>query len=132
MAPEIPLDRQRPAEFVFERGVAEKLSEIREEQVGNGPPSRLQRRKARNAAALSAAAAISPKVWEGERESPRSDRAEFDAAAGPTAASASGGRLRRAGSLTARRIAKGTPRARAKSARREAFHVDRRGARRVA
>jgi len=34
MAPEIPLENQRPAEFVFERGVAEKLSEMRQEQVG--------------------------------------------------------------------------------------------------
>jgi hopanoid biosynthesis associated radical SAM protein HpnH len=36
MAPEIPLDRQRPAEFVFERGVAQKLSEMRE-KVGERP-----------------------------------------------------------------------------------------------
>ncbi|MGD1036913.1 MAG: adenosyl-hopene transferase HpnH [Roseiarcus sp.] len=30
MAPEIPLDRQRPAEFLFQRGVSEKLSQMRE------------------------------------------------------------------------------------------------------
>jgi hypothetical protein len=34
MAPEIPLERQRPAEFVFERSVARKLSEMRQEQTG--------------------------------------------------------------------------------------------------
>ncbi len=36
MAPEIPLERQRPAEFVFERSVTQKLSEMRQEQVGEG------------------------------------------------------------------------------------------------
>jgi hypothetical protein len=30
MAPEIPLDRQRPAEFVFSRHVEEELASIRE------------------------------------------------------------------------------------------------------
>jgi hypothetical protein len=34
MAPEVPLDRQRPAEFVFERSVAQKLSEMGREQSG--------------------------------------------------------------------------------------------------
>jgi hopanoid biosynthesis associated radical SAM protein HpnH len=34
MAPEISLERQRPAEFVFERSVAQRLSETRREQVG--------------------------------------------------------------------------------------------------
>ena len=29
MAPEIPLENQRPAEYVFSRNVAEKLAEIR-------------------------------------------------------------------------------------------------------
>ena len=33
MAPEIPLEGQRPADFVFERGVQEKLSEMRRERV---------------------------------------------------------------------------------------------------
>jgi hypothetical protein len=30
MAPEIPLDRQRPARFMFSRHVEQKLAEIRE------------------------------------------------------------------------------------------------------
>ena len=60
MAPEIALDRQRPAEFVFERGVAQKLSEMRRGSSENRRPSRPQRRRARNAAALSTAAAIRP------------------------------------------------------------------------
>ena len=30
MAPEIPLDRQRPAQYVFSRHVEQKLGEIRE------------------------------------------------------------------------------------------------------
>jgi hypothetical protein len=30
MAPEIPLDKQRPAEFIFSRHVEHKLTEIRE------------------------------------------------------------------------------------------------------
>jgi hypothetical protein len=29
MAPDIPLDKQRPAEYVFSRNVAQKLSEIK-------------------------------------------------------------------------------------------------------
>ena len=29
MAPDIPLENQRPAEFVFSRNVAQKLSEIK-------------------------------------------------------------------------------------------------------
>ncbi len=33
MAPEIPLDRQRPAEFLFQRNVSQKLSEIREAEA---------------------------------------------------------------------------------------------------
>ena len=33
MAPEIPLDRQRPAEYVFSRHVEQKLSEIREREA---------------------------------------------------------------------------------------------------
>jgi hypothetical protein len=32
MAPEIPLDRQRPAQYVFSRHVELKLREIREQQ----------------------------------------------------------------------------------------------------
>jgi hypothetical protein len=32
MAPDIPLDKQRPAEFVFSRNVAEKLVEMRHAQ----------------------------------------------------------------------------------------------------
>ena len=34
MAPEIPLDQQRPAEFVFSRHVERKLAEIREATRG--------------------------------------------------------------------------------------------------
>jgi len=33
MAPEIPLDRQRPAEFVFQRNVSKKLSEMRQAEA---------------------------------------------------------------------------------------------------
>ena len=36
MAPEIPLDQQRPAEFVFSQNVARKLSEIREPEEKAG------------------------------------------------------------------------------------------------
>jgi hypothetical protein len=32
MAPEIPLDKQRPAEYVFSRHVEHKLVEIKEEK----------------------------------------------------------------------------------------------------
>ncbi len=43
MAPEIPLERQRPAEYVFERNVSQKLSEMRkaeaEEKVRNSATS---------------------------------------------------------------------------------------------
>jgi len=37
MAPEIPLDQQRPAEFIFSQNVARKLSEIREAEKKGGP-----------------------------------------------------------------------------------------------
>jgi hypothetical protein len=33
MAPEIPLDRQRPAQYVFSRHVEQKLTEIRENKA---------------------------------------------------------------------------------------------------
>jgi hypothetical protein len=33
MAPEIPLDKQRPAEFVFSRHVEHKVAEIREREA---------------------------------------------------------------------------------------------------
>ena len=38
MAPEIPLDRQRPAEFVFSRHVERKLAEIDEAEAGSQSP----------------------------------------------------------------------------------------------
>jgi hopanoid biosynthesis associated radical SAM protein HpnH len=38
MAPEIPLDRQRPAQFVFSRHVERKLKEIREAKAGAEHP----------------------------------------------------------------------------------------------
>ena len=44
MAPEIPLDKQRPAEYVFSRNVQKKLSEIQAEKVA------AQAQKAANAA----------------------------------------------------------------------------------
>jgi hypothetical protein len=34
MAPDIPLDRQRPAEFVYSRHVQQKLDEINEAEAG--------------------------------------------------------------------------------------------------
>jgi hypothetical protein len=41
MAPEIPLDRQRPPEFVFQHNVAKKISAMREaearEKAGKTP-----------------------------------------------------------------------------------------------
>jgi hypothetical protein len=39
MAPEIPLDRQRPAEFVFSRHVELKLAEIRETKTRAKQPA---------------------------------------------------------------------------------------------
>ena len=33
MAPEIPLDKQRPAQYVFDKNVAQKLSEIRKAEA---------------------------------------------------------------------------------------------------
>jgi hypothetical protein len=39
MAPEIPLDRQRPANFVFSRHVELKLAEIRESKSGSKLPA---------------------------------------------------------------------------------------------
>jgi hypothetical protein len=38
MAPEIPLDRQRPAEFVFSRHVENKLTEINEAEARSQKP----------------------------------------------------------------------------------------------
>ena len=38
MAPEIPLDRQRPAEYVFSRHVEHKLAEIKQAEAGSQPP----------------------------------------------------------------------------------------------
>jgi len=39
MAPEISLDRQRPAQYVFSRHVEQKLSEIQENKVRGKQPS---------------------------------------------------------------------------------------------
>ena len=39
MAPEIPLDRQRPAEYVFSRHVEHKLTEIGEAEARAKQPS---------------------------------------------------------------------------------------------
>jgi hypothetical protein len=39
MAPEIPLDRQRPAEYVFSRHVERKLAEIGEAEARAKQPS---------------------------------------------------------------------------------------------
>ena len=33
MAPEIPLDKQRPAEYVFQQNVTQKLSEMRQAEA---------------------------------------------------------------------------------------------------
>jgi hypothetical protein len=38
LAPEIPLDRQRPAQFVFSRHVERKLKEIREAKANANHP----------------------------------------------------------------------------------------------
>jgi hypothetical protein len=38
MAPEIPLDRQRPAEYVFSRHVERKLAEIEQAEAAPQPP----------------------------------------------------------------------------------------------
>jgi hopanoid biosynthesis associated radical SAM protein HpnH len=39
MAPEIPLDRQRPAQYVFSRHVDQKLTEIRDNKAGTKQPT---------------------------------------------------------------------------------------------
>ena len=39
MAPEIPLDRQRPAEFVFSRHVEHRVAEIRENARAKRAPA---------------------------------------------------------------------------------------------
>jgi hypothetical protein len=39
MAPDIPLDRQRPAQYVFSRHVDQKLTEIRENKARTKQPT---------------------------------------------------------------------------------------------
>ena len=39
MAPEIPLDRQRPAEYVFSRHVDQKVTEIQENKARTKQPT---------------------------------------------------------------------------------------------
>ena len=39
MAPEIPLDRQRPAQYVFSRHVDQKVTEIKENKARTKQPT---------------------------------------------------------------------------------------------
>ena len=55
MAPEIPLENQRPAEYVFSRNVAEKLAEIRKTEAEAQASVARQRPSASKAAAASRA-----------------------------------------------------------------------------
>src|SRR5208337_503034 len=82
MAPEIPLDRQRPAEFVFERGVAQKLSEMRQDKVGEqavkaaATPYGAERRGAVDRRG------DQPPKFTGRADEPRDQRADVHAAGG--------------------------------------------------
>ena len=61
MAPEIPLEGQRPAAYVFESNVSQKAFRQAQGRVGKGSERRpRQRSSARNAALLSRAAAMQP------------------------------------------------------------------------
>ena len=62
MAPEIPLDRQRRAEFVFQRNVSRSFQRCARPRPEKRPGTRRQRRNAAKAIALSRAAAIRPGV----------------------------------------------------------------------
>ncbi len=109
MAPDIPLDRQRPAEYVFSRHVEQKLAEIREAEA-----ARRAGQWQRNSPAMARAVSAASRSERGELSgvAGRARRAAAAISTPPSlrmAASAAGGMSRVAGSATTRSTAKGSP-----------------------
>ena len=109
MAPDIPLGSQREAEYVFDKNVAQKLSEIRRSEA-----EEKARKKARSALAHGRRRCCRPRErvgaanWPGERISSPITARTLIPPSGAIAFNASGGKSRSAGSATARKIANGT------------------------
>ena len=119
MAPDIPLDRQRPAEYVFSRHVEQKLAEIAKPRPG--PRSRWQRSRAalRTASLDRSADELRQLTWVSRERGEH--RANVDR---PVRSSCRQGRRRqlhaRAGSAMTRKTAKGSA-AQLRSAPRHGF-----------
>ena len=124
MAPEINLDKQRPAQYIFSAEVQKRLSEIR--RTRPSPPSRKPRqpRRLRSARLKSIPVETSARRVSGLRATPRSTLRRSMSPFGLIAAIASAGKARLAGSLMTRKRRERKPDLGGIGRGDMAFHVD--------